>query len=54
MPQFAFSVPVGTWHPFLAASFASLKAQGPGLAVALLDASGDPRVGRLARLAECR
>jgi hypothetical protein len=48
MPQFAFSVPVGTWHPFLAASFASLKAQGPGLAVALLDASGDPRVRALA------
>tara|TARA_R110000850_G_scaffold62_3_gene257 strand:+ start:4114 stop:5181 length:1068 start_codon:yes stop_codon:yes gene_type:complete len=48
MPQFAFSVPVGSWHPFLAASLASLKAQGPDIAVALLDASGDPRVRALA------
>lgn len=48
MPEFAFSVPVGSWHPFLAAGLASLKAQGPGIAVALLDASGDPRVRALA------
>tara|TARA_R110000868_G_scaffold125913_5_gene332281 strand:+ start:2219 stop:3289 length:1071 start_codon:yes stop_codon:yes gene_type:complete len=48
MPQFAFSVPVGAWHPFLAASLASLRAQGAGVSVALLDASGDPRVRALA------
>ena len=48
MAEFAFSVPIGSWHPFLPASLASLKAQGPGVAVALLDASGDPRVRALA------
>ncbi|MBU1289333.1 MAG: glycosyltransferase [Alphaproteobacteria bacterium] len=50
MPTFAFSVPVGSWHPFLAASLASLRAQGAGVSVALLDASGDPRVKALADL----
>ncbi|KCZ47281.1 MULTISPECIES: glycosyltransferase [unclassified Hyphomonas] len=44
MPRFAISVPVGAWHPFLPHALASLKAQGPDVAVALLDASGDPRV----------
>lgn len=44
MQQFSISVPVGSWHPFLEASLASLKAQGSGVAVAFLDASGDPRV----------
>lgn len=48
MTEFAFSVPIGSWHPFLPASLASLKAQGAGVAVALLDASGDPRVRVLA------
>jgi glycosyltransferase involved in cell wall biosynthesis len=46
--EFAFSVPIGSWHPFLPASLASLKAQGDGVSVALLDASGDPRVRALA------
>lgn len=44
MPRFAISVPVGAWHPFLPHALASLKAQGQDVAVALLDASGDPRV----------
>ncbi|MEQ8300743.1 MAG: glycosyltransferase [Hyphomonas sp.] len=44
MPKFAISVPVGAWHPFLPHVLASLKAQGPDVAVALLDASGDARV----------
>jgi glycosyltransferase involved in cell wall biosynthesis len=48
MAEFAFSVPIGSWHSFLPASLASLKAQGPGVSVALLDASGDPRVRTLA------
>ncbi|MEZ5997571.1 MAG: glycosyltransferase [Hyphomonas sp.] len=47
MPTFAISVPVGAWHPFLPHALASLKAQGPDVAVALLDASGDPRVKAL-------
>lgn len=47
MATFAISVPVGAWHPFLPQVLASLKAQGPGVAVALLDASGDPRVKAL-------
>lgn len=37
-------MPVGAWHPFLESVLASLRCQGPGIAVALLDASGDPRV----------
>ncbi|KCZ58784.1 MULTISPECIES: glycosyltransferase [Hyphomonas] len=48
MAEFAFSVPIGSWHPFLPASLASLKAQGAGVNVALLDASDDPRVRALA------
>lgn len=47
MQNFAISVPVGAWHPFLPQALASLKAQGPGVAVALLDASGDARVKAL-------
>ena len=47
MSTFAISVPVGAWHPFLPHALASLKAQGPGVKVALLDASGDPRVQAL-------
>ena len=47
MPRFAISVPVGAWHPFLPHVLASLKAQGPDVAVALLDASGDARVKAL-------
>lgn len=48
MQKFAISVPVGAWHPFLPQALASLKSQGPGVAVALLDASGDARVEALA------
>lgn len=44
MQSFAISVPVGAWHPFLPQALASLKCQGGTVAVALLDASGDPRV----------
>lgn len=48
MQIFAISVPVGAWHPFLPQALASLKCQGAGVAVALLDASGDARVKTLA------
>lgn len=44
MQRFAISVPVGAWHPFLPQALASLKCQGDHVSVALLDASGDPRV----------
>ncbi len=47
-PTFSISVPVGAYHPFLPDCFASLEAQSPALQVALLDASGDPRVRELA------
>ncbi|MBY9068555.1 glycosyltransferase [Hyphomonas sp. WL0036] len=48
MQKFAISVPVGAWHPFLPQALASLKSQGAGVAVALLDASGDARVKAVA------
>lgn len=48
MQKFAISVPVGAWHPFLPQALASLKSQGDGVAAALLDASGDPRVKAVA------
>lgn len=44
MQRFAISIPVGAWHPFLPQALASLRCQGGDVAVALLDASGDPRV----------
>lgn len=44
MQRFAISVPVGAWHPFLLQALASLRCQSGDVAVALLDASGDPRV----------
>lgn len=46
--KFAISVPIGAWHPILPDCLASLAAQGADLEVALLDASGDPRVRTLA------
>lgn len=45
--RFAISVPIGTWHPLLAECLASLIAQGDILEIAVLDASGDPRVAAL-------
>lgn len=43
-PSFSISVPIGAWHPLLPAAFRSLRLQDATLEVALLDASGDPRV----------
>lgn len=48
MSSFAFSIPVGAYHPFLDYCLRSLLAQEPPVEIALLDASGDPRVRRLA------
>lgn len=47
-PSFSISVPVGAWHDFLPANLTSLAVQKADLRVALLDASGDPRVAALA------
>lgn len=47
-PSFGISVPVGSYHPFLPACLESLVRQKPTVEIALLDASGDPRVGALA------
>lgn len=47
-PTFAISVPVGAWHPLLRACLKSLAIQTPRPQVALLDASGDPRVAATA------
>lgn len=41
---FAAAVPIGAWHAFIPHAFESLANQGVELDVALLDASGDPRV----------
>lgn len=46
--RFACAVPVGFWHPLLPHALASLKDQEAPLEVALLDASGDPRVAETA------
>ncbi|MEM1381208.1 MAG: glycosyltransferase [Pseudomonadota bacterium] len=46
--KFALVVPVGAFHPFLEATLASLAAQTEHVAVALMDASGDERVRKLA------
>ncbi len=45
---FAITVPVGAYHPRFRACLASLKAQSPHTLVALMDASGDPRVAAIA------
>lgn len=42
--RFACAVPIGSWHAFLPAALESLACQDVPLDVALLDASGDPRV----------
>ena len=44
---FAISVPIGAWHPFLPDCLESLCAQGPLAEIAILDASGDPRVSAI-------
>ncbi len=47
--SFAAAIPVGSWHDFLPQALESLAIQPPPLSVALLDASGDPRVAEAAR-----
>lgn len=44
MASFAISVPIGAYHDLLPVCLQSLAAQGEGVSIALLDASGDPRV----------
>ena len=43
-PIFAISVPIGAYHPLLRDCLVSLAIQSPRPQVAVLDASGDPRV----------
>ncbi|MCW5724821.1 MAG: glycosyltransferase [Maricaulaceae bacterium] len=45
-PGFCIAVPVGDWHPGLAATLRSLKLQNAIVHVSLCDASGGPRVSR--------
>ncbi len=45
-PSFAFSIPIGAWHPLLPAALRSLALQEVELHVAVMDASGDSRVRR--------
>lgn len=47
-PSFGAALPIGAWHPLLPRSLASLVDQGERLEIALLDASGDPRVAAAA------
>ncbi len=47
-PSFSISVPIGAYHPLLPECLKSLAIQTPRPAVALLDASGDPRVKEIA------
>lgn len=48
MISFAVSIPVGAYHPFLPFCLKSVLAQSVPVEIALLDASGDPRVRTLA------
>jgi len=50
--SFAAAVPIGAWHDFIPHAFASLASQDVELEVALLDASGDPRVAEAAKCAQ--
>lgn len=43
-PVFVLSIPIGAWHPVLPAAVASILAQREAVRVAILNASGDPRV----------
>jgi GT2 family glycosyltransferase len=45
--SFSISVPIGAWHPLLPDTFASLLCQDGECEIAVLDASGDDRVGEL-------
>lgn len=47
--SFAVAIPVGGWHDLLPRALESLAVQTPPLQVALLDASGDPRVAEAAQ-----
>jgi len=47
--SFAVAIPVGSWHDFLPQALESLSIQTPPLNVALMDASGDPRVAEAAQ-----
>ncbi len=46
--KFACAIPVGAWHDLLPTTLESLARQSEPLEVALLDASGDPRVAEAA------
>jgi hypothetical protein len=46
--RFSISTPIGSYHPLLPQCLASLRAQSASMSVALLDASSDRRVARLA------
>ncbi len=46
-PTFAISVPIGAYHPLLRDCLYSLAIQSPRPQVAVLDASGDPRVAEV-------
>lgn len=46
--RFAVAIPIGQWHAFIPAAFASLASQDVPMDIALLDASGDPRVAAAA------
>lgn len=45
---FAAAIPLGAWHDFIPHAFESLAVQEAELEVALLDASGDPRIAEAA------
>ena len=42
--EFALSMPIGAWHPLLPAALRSIAIQKARVNLAILDASGDPRV----------
>lgn len=44
---FSIAVPIGSYHPVLRTTLESLRVQGEGVRVAVLDASGDPRVAAI-------
>lgn len=46
--MFSISIPVGSWHPLFPEVLASIARQGVPMELALLDASGDPRVAQAA------
>lgn len=48
MVRFSISTPIGSYHPLLPRCLASLREQRAPTSVALMDASGDARVTRLA------